>query len=577
MAVSLIAGLVRTAGSQVAKKGVKRIAVKKTKSLIKDKDKDKVSNKKTDKLSKKSELISSEENKIGQRSSISKGGGEAILSSTGTSGKLTIKEAPDSKSQSEQLKINVTNIHKFLVKSNNQYTKTESQNKKLRKRQESKRKLGQEEKTLEKRTSPIGKSAKNIKNVIASSGSIFDKLFEFIGLIVAGIIVNALPAIISKVREIIDNIVNFLTPIQSGFNLIMAFFTGEIDENKFNADKKRLDDSLENMNRKDGLIDTIAKKVGPFGGLVKLLKPAINSMRNAIGGKKKVLARKDGKEGVLDTETDIFTERQFTSTERRRVDDQERGGGGGEPPVNTPNNTTTTPTKLKPGHYYFPLPKGRFAGASAQYYGAGRDYGGHAGIDLTEKPPFGSKPNIDVVALAGGTVIGDKYLAGKEYMSGMMVKGNDGYDQRYLHMTPMLSIGDSVKAGQKIGELVDLGLVPGYTTNDTHLHFEVYNRGKKGHLSPHKIYPKFFKDPNTADRSFDNRANASGGNKIVPVKRNENIDKISNSGMSENTSTYYYIQPVDTVQYQVVPFPVPMKKNSNTSTEQSELNPIWTK
>jgi len=577
MAVSLIAGLVRTAGSQVAKKGVKRIAVKKTKSLIKDKDKDKVSNKKTDKLSKKSELISSEENKIGQRSSISKGGGEAILSSTGTSGKLTIKEAPDSKSQSEQLKINVTNIHKFLVKSNNQYTKTESQNKKLRKRQESKRKLGREEKTLEKRTSPIGKSAKNIKNVIASSGSIFDKLFEFIGLIVAGIIVNALPAIISKVREIIDNIVNFLTPIQSGFNLIMAFFTGEIDENKFNADKKRLDDSLENMNRKDGLIDTIAKKVGPFGGLVKLLKPAINSMRNAIGGKKKVLARKDGKEGVLDTETDIFTERQFTSTERRRVDDQERGGGGGEPPVNTPNNTTTTPTKLKPGHYYFPLPKGRFAGASAQYYGAGRDYGGHAGIDLTEKPPFGSKPNIDVVALAGGTVIGDKYLAGKEYMSGMMVKGNDGYDQRYLHMTPMLSIGDSVKAGQKIGELVDLGLVPGYTTNDTHLHFEVYNRGKKGHLSPHKIYPKFFKDPNTADRSFDNRANASGGNKIVPVKRNENIDKISNSGMSENTSTYYYIQPVDTVQYQVVPFPVPMKKNSNTSTEQSELNPIWTK
>jgi murein DD-endopeptidase MepM/ murein hydrolase activator NlpD len=573
MAVSLIAGLVRTAGSQVAKKGVKRIAVKKAKSLIKDKDK--VSNKKTDKLSKKSELISSEENKIGQRSSISKGGGEAILSSTGTSGKLTIKEAPDSKSQSEQLKINVTNIHKFLVKSNNQYTKTESQNKKLRKRQESKRKLGREEKTLEKRTSPIGKSAKNIKNVIASSGSIFDKLFEFIGLIVAGIIVNALPAIISKVREIIDNIVNFLTPIQSGFNLIMGFFTGEIDENKFDADKKRLDDSLENMNREDGIIDTIAKKVGPFGGLVKLLKPAINSMRNAIGGKKKVLARKDGKEGVLDTETDIFTERQFTSKERRRLDNQEGGGGGGEPPVNTPNNTTTT--KLKPGHYYFPLPKGRFAGASAQYYGAGRDYGGHAGIDLTEKPPFGSKPNIDVVALAGGTVIGDKYLAGKEYMSGMMVKGNDGYDQRYLHMTPMLSIGDSVKAGQKIGELVDLGLVPGYKTNDTHLHFEVYNRGKTGHLSPHKIYPRFFKDPNTADRSFDNRANASGGNRIVPVKRNENIDKISNSGMSENTSTYYYIQPVDTVQYQVVPFPVPMKKNLNTSTEQSELNPIWTK
>ena len=573
MAASLIAGLVRTAGSQVAKKGVKRIAVKKTKSLIKDKDK--VSNKKTDKLSKKSELTSSEENKIGQRSSISKGGGEAILSSTGTSGKLTIKEAPASKSQSEQLKINVTNIHKFLVKSNNQYTKTESQNKKLRKRQESKRKLGREEKTLEKRTSPIGKSAKNVKNVIASSGSIFDKLFEFIGLILTGIIINALPAIISKVREIVDNIINFLTPIQSGFNLIMGFFTGEIDENKFDADKKRLDDSLENMNRKDGIIDTIAKKVGPFGGLVKLLKPAINSMRNAIGGKKKVLAKKDGKEGVLDTETNIFTERQFTSTERRRRDTQNGGGGSTPNAANTPNTTnTTTTTKLKAGHYYFPLPKGRYAGASDQKFGASRGGGSrsHAGIDLTEQGPHGSKPNIDVVALAGGKVMSRQYTPGKEYLSGMRIEGNDGYDQRYLHMTPMLSIGDSVKAGQKIGELVDMTYVTG-NVNETHLHFEVYKRGSYTALNPHTTYPKFFKSPNDSPTSFK----ASGGNRIVPVKRNENIDKISNSGMSENTSTYYYIQPVDTVQYQVVPFPVPMKKNSNTSTEQSELNPIWMK
>ena len=360
----------------------------------------------------------------------------------------------------------------------------------------------------------------------------------------------------------------------------MAFFTGEIDENKFDADKKRLDDSLENMNRKDGIIDTIAKKVGPFGGLVKLLKPAINSMRNAIGGKKKVLAKKDGKEGVLDTETNIFTERQFTSTERRRRDTQNGGGGGGSTPnaantPNTPNTTnTTTTTKLKAGHYYFPLPKGRYAGASDQKFGASRGGGSrsHVGIDLTEQGPYGPKPNIDVVALTGGTVIGDKYLAGKEYMSGMMIKGNDGYDQRYLHMTPILSIGDSVKAGQKIGELVDMTYVTG-NVNETHLHFEVYKRGSYTALNPHTTYPKFFKSPNDSPTSFK----ASGGNKIAPVKKNKNIEKMSSSGMSENTSTYYYIQPVDTVQYQVVPFPVPMKKTPNTSTEQSELNPIWTK
>ena len=575
MAVSLLAGLARagatagraaaTGARSAARSGARKLTVKKVKSFAKDKTKEKAK----EKLSKKS--ILSKENKTDERITISKTSGEEKLStSTETSKKIEIKQSSTSKSQSEQLKINVTNIHEFLVKSNNEYAKTRSKNKRLKKRQESKRKLGREENKLEKRTSPIDKGLRNIEKSIAPTISIFDRLFKFIGLIVGGIIINALPAIIDKVKEIIDNIVNFLTPIQSGFNLIMGFFTGEIDDSKLDADKKRLDDSLGEVSGKDGIIDQIAEKLGPFGGLVKLLKPAINSMRQALGAKKTVLAKKDGKEGVLNKETNVFTERQFTSKERKKANTQNGGGGGGEPPVNTPNNNTTT--KLKKGHYYFPLPKGRFAGAAAQYYGAGRSYGGHAGIDLTEQPPFGSKPNIDVVALAGGTVIGDKYLAGKEYMSGMMVEGEDGYDQRYLHMTPMVTIGDSVKAGQKIGELVDLGLVPGNTSDNTHLHFEVYKRGKGGPLSPHKIYPQFFKDPNTAPKSFE----ASGGNKIAPVKKDNNFEKIFNSEISQNTSTYYYIQPIDTVQYQVIPIPVSMKKSSNTSTKQFELNSIWT-
>tara|TARA_B100000902_G_scaffold52397_1_gene59119 strand:+ start:4130 stop:5860 length:1731 start_codon:yes stop_codon:yes gene_type:complete len=575
MAVSLLAGLARagatagraaaTGARSAARSGARKLTVKKVKSFAKDKTKEKAK----EKLSKKS--ILSKENKTDERITISKTSGEEKLStSTETSKKIEIKQSSTSKSQSEQLKINVTNIHEFLVKSNNEYAKTRSKNKRLKKRQESKRKLGREENKLEKRTSPIDKGLRNIEKSIAPTISIFDRLFKFIGLIVGGIIINALPAIIDKVKEIIDNIVNFLTPIQSGFNLIMGFFTGEIDDSKLDADKKRLDDSLGEVSGKDGIIDQIAEKLGPFGGLVKLLKPAINSMRQALGAKKTVLAKKDGKEGVLNKETNVFTERQFTSKERKKANTQNGGGGGGEPPVNTPNNNTTT--KLKKGHYYFPLPKGRFAGAAAQYYGAGRSYGGHAGIDLTEQPPFGSKPNIDVVALAGGKVIGDKYLAGKEYLSGMMIEGEDGYDQRYLHMTPMVTIGDSVKAGQKIGELVDLGLVPGNTSDNTHLHFEVYKRGKGGPLSPHKIYPQFFKDPNTAPKSFE----ASGGNKIAPVKKDNNFEKIFNSEISQNTSTYYYIQPIDTVQYQVIPIPVSMKKSSNTSTKQFELNSIWT-
>ncbi len=82
----------------------------------------------------------------------------------------------------------------------------------------------------------------------------------------------------------------------------------------------------------------------------------------------------------------------------------------------------------------FPLPNGRFAAGARQVYGAGRDYGGHAGIDLTELPPFGADPKIPVVAAISGTVLNERYKSGQTYYSGMMIRGDDGYDQRYLHM-----------------------------------------------------------------------------------------------------------------------------------------------
>ena len=73
-------------------------------------------------------------------------------------------------------------------------------------------------------------------------------LWIFAGALLLGILVNALPAIVNKVKEIVDNIVNFLTPIQSGFNLIKGFFTGDLDESKYDADKKRFSDGMDNIN-----------------------------------------------------------------------------------------------------------------------------------------------------------------------------------------------------------------------------------------------------------------------------------------------------------------------------------------
>ncbi|MHA1942442.1 MAG: M23 family metallopeptidase [Candidatus Hodarchaeales archaeon] len=470
----------------------------------------------------------------------------------------------------QQLKLNVTNIHSFLIAENKKKKKLAADKDKQEKKKLNAERIRKKEQNLEKKEEKTKKTiTKDDKSI--SGGSILDDLLNFGGLILGGILVNSLPAIIKKTKEIFDSIVNFLTPIQSGFNLIKAFFEGDIDKSKYDADKKRVDDALENINGKGGLIDQLAEKAGPLEGLIKTLKPAIELIRGAVGGKKMVLAKKGGKEGVLNKETGEFTERQFTAGEREKFEGKESGTR----PDTVTEGKPDVPLEMKKGHYYFPLPNGQFSGESGQYYGAGRSYGGHAGIDLTESPPFGSKANIDVVAMVGGKVIGEKYLGGKKYMSGMMIQGTDGYDQRYLHMTPMVSPGDNVKAGQKIGELVDMTHVTG-NIDETHLHFEVYKRGKGSHLSPHNVYPKFFGSPRSAPRSLDTREKAQGGRMFESIRDPKRLQSLNQPDpRKRNGSMTIAVQQVNTVQPvpYMVPFPVASKQPS--SSPQSQLPAIW--
>jgi hypothetical protein len=454
----------------------------------------------------------------------------------------------------QKLKLNVTNINSFLKKSNKNYVAIKKNNNRLVSDQNKIKKTKEKEKTIEKKS--VGGSAlSNVKDVAKSSAGIFDNILSFGGILLSGILLNALPSIKKKVdkfvednKEIIDNVISGVTIIKDFGVDLFDSFTGEYS-------KEGSLDSLGKFDDSGKLVGGALKKVEQaFDGVGKI----INGVDKALGGEgtlgnalitgERVLAKQGGQTGEYNKTTKKFTPRAFSEEESKRFkygDLRPEGSTnnqtpftGGRDSVDQSGGERDSRGGGKKGHYYFPLPNGRFAGSSAQYYGAGRNYGGHAGIDLTEKPPYGSKPNIDVVALVGGTVIGDKYLAGKEYMSGMMIKGNDGNDQRYLHMTPMLKVGDSAKAGQKIGELVDMREV-GRSIDETHLHFEVYRSGRGGHLDPHKIYPQFFRNPNTAPKSFDNRSKSSGGNmsQIIPSNNKPDLFTLLNTNIGEKGST----------------------------------------
>jgi len=213
--------------------------------------------------------------------------------------------------QVKKIKLNTSNIRSILIQRNKDQKKTILKKEKLSLKKESKEKIKKKEKKIE---SPIKSSLSEVKKSVGSpsGGSIFDKFFEFLGLMLTGIIVNAAPEIIEKVKEVFDIVVEVFTPIQSTFNLIVGFMTGEIDDSRYDADKKRVDGVIEQLNSPGGKVDKLISKTG-------LLEPYIRKFTKALnmGSKGVVLAKQGGMEGCKDTKTGKFTKKQWTTSERK--------------------------------------------------------------------------------------------------------------------------------------------------------------------------------------------------------------------------------------------------------------------
>jgi hypothetical protein len=195
MAVQLLLGL----GKSLASSATRKAAQGKVKKLSKDKLK-KVNNKKLNPKSLEDKKTESSVESGDQDSSFSRSKKSTLASD------LKIKSAPSFEPQIVQLKINVSNIRSFLVQQNNNSKKLQKERKRSDRETESRRKILYKERKL--KLPPFGKSAKNIIKSVASSGNILSNLLDFVGLIILGILTNALPAIIKKVQEVIDNVVN---------------------------------------------------------------------------------------------------------------------------------------------------------------------------------------------------------------------------------------------------------------------------------------------------------------------------------------------------------------------------------
>ena len=586
MAAPLLAGLARIAtglGRGAARSGAKKLAVKKAKSAAKDKVKSKAKEKIKGKLSKKSNLLSSEGNQQEQKLKYSSMSGELTPTLTGTTDPVKIKSAPSSKSQVEQLKINVTNIHSFLVKSNKQYKKQEADTRRNETVRRSKVKLRGEERRLEKRSSPLAKSASIVKGAMQPAKSLFDKLMDFAGALLLGILVNALPAVVKKVEEIVDNIVNFLTPIQSGFNLIKGFFTGDLDESKYDADKKRFSDGMDSINEQ---IDKVSEKMGPLGEIIKIFKPVVDLLSTGSGGKKIVLAKQDGKEGFLNKETGEFTERQFTSAERKQYESGSTGSGSG-------GGGSTDISGIGDGREDMPVPlSGGILEGARKIIGMGKGTADQCANTTRAALREAGHPMADV-----RTMIGDLDTPqGIAYNAPSFAASFGGSDMGQVIKTKSnIKAGDIIlwRADRDLGGILNKGAIThvGIAADDGLKHQFDHNRRSGFHYRRHwsssggtswfaGIRLGSGRGSSKMKKASLSTNTQGSGDARASISNPENKTKVNqiasiNQSMDDEETTTVALQQVNTIQTAYVPMPIPMRSRSTGSTSSPTLSPIW--
>ena len=346
-------------------------------------------------------------------------------------------------------------------------------------------------KVTEKVTKPITSLFDTILNFFKNIflGNAIKKLIEFIEDPL--LILNPLIGMVNGVINVVNNILEFLfggivenlnkmieplnggiTNLENAINGIFGMFAGEegVDE----EDKFKIPRIKQAEVPQFELIDEFKPKAerekeetkveGMAGGGVI----TINSGETitGMGPDTQLIAAQPGEI--------VFSKKAVEAYGANNLLAMNRSAGG----TNIP--TMGTIQGFSGGGVVQPVPNGSYKGQSGQRYGDPRGYGPHAGIDITEDPPYGPDPKVPVVSMADGKVVPSSpnypYQT-SGYTSNLSVNHGNGLMATYLHMKPAKKVGTTVKRGERIGKLIPLG-TPSNNYAQTHLHLQTYKDGK---------------------------------------------------------------------------------------------------
>ena len=147
----------------------------------------------------------------------------------------------------KKVKLNITNIKSVLLDGKKAVDEKNKEREDFLTKLSEERKQKQEEKSLEKPIKPTEKKP-DLKSPVKSSAGLMDRIFTFVGAIVGGIVVKALPDIIDAIKKVIEKVkpffekvVEFLQPV---FTSIGKLFESE---ESYESEKEKVNSDIETV------------------------------------------------------------------------------------------------------------------------------------------------------------------------------------------------------------------------------------------------------------------------------------------------------------------------------------------
>ncbi len=254
----------------------------------------------------------------------------------------------------KKLKLNVTNIKSTLLKGNKKLIKIQGSNRKIMDADLRQKELSNKEKKIE---TPLASKFKSTgKKISQKTGSMFSRIFEVLGLITAGIIINNIKTIIDKVKAIYtdlkEKITNFYEDNKGIFDLLGKFINvlkdgvmsllSLIDGEDVEKQEKEQDETKKMVSELDS--DKLKEITEPMTGLIDKIKEALQGKKQIDEpSEEEVEEYENGYQQYLeDNNLEDTTENKAEYTMSLEQNNSEFTAGSTENSSNAGTTTTTT-------------------------------------------------------------------------------------------------------------------------------------------------------------------------------------------------------------------------------------------